>query len=252
MKQLFVLIVFATLVFFVNASELAVGTNTFYYVFEDTELSPVMENRILSELEIMQRPWIDRESVFYSWSITDPSEANGFVRFNNISTQPFLYQIRLNELDFKTNINGRLEILLSKERTDIFTNAFVFINNHIEAWNEVTNFYAAFTENALTNLPVGGVKQIRYIPNATDLQLAEKHTELITDLLSYNYNMPNVLGIAELPAGFLDYPEQALWLALPVTDKEGEGRLNTKWHDVYYCVWRNGHWYLWKHRWADM
>lgn len=248
-KHLFVPIFFA---FCMNvvAYNLVIGTNTFHYAFEDASLSTQQQHRILLDLEVMQRPWINQVRCY---NVThEQSNSAGKIVFQNIISWPILFdEIDFVNFNFRTNGLNYSEILLSKKQTDVYTNCFTFIDNHLDAWNEVLTILSHLSENTFTNYPIGYLKNFIYVQDENDDYFISHHMEYVDDLLSQNYHMPNMLGIGERPSGFLNYPTNALWLALPISDKIESNQQDEVFHDVIYCVWRNGHWYLWSTAWID-
>ncbi len=183
------------------------ASNSLNVSFVDTSLSAEAQAAIGVDLQICLRDWgqattLDIEGCKPGWSgyLDNPAKNPHYPAENK-----FPKKVVANE-------NNELNLVIPKNLSDAYTNAFVFAAANSNIVAAAYQFVSFVSSPAFVNMPHSELPNYLFMGGKTTSEVVAKAEQLISDLQCQTYYPPSLLGFIYLPNG----PEATnLWVLIP-------------------------------------
>lgn len=221
--------VLLTIIFSVslNAFCFNIGTNTFEFVFEDTNLSTDIKTQIIDDFSaIITR--CDLAEVNYTTS------TNGYIRYKTLHLEPYPDR----KIPKKFNqMHGTNYLSISKIISDELQQRLAIHNTYTNAYSICTNFVNFLNSDDLQNISSNEIKNVFYFEKATDEgynSYKKDFVDAIEPLVLYN---PPKSSFYIMEAGFNGISEESVWTFIPCLTE-------SQYLQGYIAVFFNNYWHL--------
>ena len=207
------------------------SSNALNVVFVDTNLSAKARSAITADLRIcLSSGWGKTGELF----LRNKGDSVGYLSFGK--TNPHY----LEDIEFPRNVvsNGTSGIALqiTKELSDIYTNAFAFAVANSNAVKAAHEFVAFVSSPAFANIAPADLPNYYLAKGVAPADIIAVAQELMDSLKYSTYYPPSVLGFTKSPVG----PAASnLWLDVPSSSTTRSGY--KEWSGLP-AVWHEGKW----------
>ncbi len=221
--------VLLTIIFSVslNAFCFNIGTNTFEFVFEDTNLSTDIKTQIIDDFSaIITR--CDLAEVNYTTS------TNGYIRYKTLHIEP--YPSRKIPRNF-IQVNETNYLSVSKIVSDELQQRLAIHNTYTNAYSICTNFVNFLNSDDLQNISSNHIKNVFYQKGVNDAIYMSYREDFINDLSGIQFFYPPKSSFYIMEAGFNGVAQETVWAFIPY-------RTRSKRLNCYIAVFFNNYWHL--------
>ena len=213
-----------------NAFCFNIGTNTFEFVFEDTNLSTDIKTQIADDFSaIITR--CDLAEVNYTTS------TNGYIRYKTLHLEPYPDR----KIPKKFNqIHGTNYLSISKIISDELQQRLAIHNTYTNAYSICTNYVNFLNSDDLQNISSNDIKNVFYFEKATDEgynSYKKDFVDAIEPLVLYN---PPKSSFYIMEAGFNGITQESVWTFIPCLTE-------SQYLQGYIAVFFNNYWHLLHH-----
>ena len=209
-----------------TAAQVIVGTNSFDVVFEETNLVPAMQSRIVDDINLCRQLWTNSQ-------VRLEDGGAPYIRDGYVISRPYFNEMRVPR-DLVTNSTGALSVLVSKPVSDAYLKAFQFADANSNIVAAVSVLIDALSS---TNIVLNTVDELSEYIFVSSVKTVELPANLYGGEQS-TYSMPSVMAFgyetidSEIPTG----SASNLVVKLPLR----------YWETVDYtpCIWHDGKWKL--------
>ena len=207
------------------------NSNALNVTFADVTLTAAAKSNIVADLRICLSEW-GKEAELRLW---DDEDTAGYLYI--ASTSPhYLRDIEFPE-DIVETPNG-MALLITKELSDTYTNAFVFAAANAKAFAAANAFVAFVSSTNFANIPPQKLPDYLLCKDETPAQIIARAKDNIAELGHQTYYPPSVLGFRRIPLGPGIFSNSNLWMRIPCSSPVG----NWKNWSGYPAIWHKGKW----------
>lgn len=217
------------------------GTN-FFFQFEDEFLCFSNKMRIAEDITNVRSFGVNSRIVFKPVDGFD-----GFIKDENIEDSPYFNSESLKLPCYFNVVNSTNMLVISKNLSDAYTNAFAFLDSNTNLYLSVRPFIESLTAERLDILPSNDVWRIVYYEDVNPAVYALARDEIVRSLKKQQYGFPSALSFHQTLPGTNGFPHSATWMRVPC--------LNWSSFDhkflisVFHAFWYDGMWRLYPTEW---
>jgi hypothetical protein len=212
------------------AAQVIVGTNSFDVVFEATNLTPVAQSRIIDDINICRQLWTNSEVCL------DISGAEPHIGDWDVIFKPYFNDMRVPR-NLVTNSTGALSLLVEKQVSDAYLDAFKFADANSNIISAAWTFVNTISN---TNIICNTRTEL------SEYVLISPDTNVIlpiwfTSFTELEYSPPSVMSFGYITQELEAMPGVASNLFMRLQCRLADNV------DQYPCIWHDNKWkfYVW-------
>lgn len=212
------------------------GTN-FFFQFEDEFLCSSNKMRIAEDVITIRSFGVNSRIVFKTIGGFD-----GFIKDENIEDPPYFNSESIKLPRYFNVVNSTNMLVISKNLSDAYTNAFAFLDSNTNLFLSVGPFIESLTAERLDLLPSNDVWRIVYYRDVNPAVYALARDEIVCSLKKQQYGFPSALSFHQTLPGTNGFPHSAIWMRVPCLNWSSFDRKFLV--SIFHAFWYDGMWRL--------